>query len=196
MKYAKAYDRDAALGAALNLFWEKGFHATSIKDLETALKMRSGSIYAAFKSKENIYALALEKYFMASQVAFENDVLNAPSPLNGLVEMIRRTARCGDMLQKPCMLIKAVITATEDTEETADLARKYRRQMDQHMLEGFKKAKELGELSSETDVEAVAHQYQTDVMGLQIEAQMNFDSVRFSETVERKAAHYASLRLS
>ena len=76
MKYAKAYDRDVALNAALDLFWSKGFHATSIKDLETALGMRSGSIYAAFKSKENLYALALERYFTASQMAFERDVLN------------------------------------------------------------------------------------------------------------------------
>lgn len=194
MKYAKAYDRDAALNAALSLFWSKGFHATSIKDLETALGMRSGSIYAAFKSKENLYALALERYFTASQMAFERDVLNASSPLDGLVEMIRRTGRCGDMLQRPCMLIKAVITATEDTAETAELARNYRNQMDRNMVEGFRKAQELGELPADTDVEGLAYQYQTDVMGLQIEAQMNPDQDKFTQTVEKKAANYATLR--
>ena len=196
MKYAKAYDRDAALNAALTLFWSKGFHATSIKDLETALGMRSGSIYAAFKSKENLYALALERYFTASQTAFERDVLNAPSPLDGLVEMIRRTGRCGDILQRPCMLIKAVITATDDTAETAELARGYRNQMDRNMVEGFRKALELGELPADTDVEDLAHQYQTVVMGLQIEAQMTPDAEQFSKTVERQADQFASLRLT
>lgn len=195
MKYAKAYNRDAALNAALELFWSKGFHATSIKDLETALGMRSGSIYAAFKSKENLYALALERYFMASQMAFERDVLNAPSPLGGLVEMIRRTGRCGDMLQRPCMLIKAVITATDDTAETAELARDYRNQMDCNMVEGFRKAQELGELPPETDVAELAHRYQTVVMGLQIEAQMSPDAEQFTMTVEREADQFASLRM-
>ena len=196
MKYAKAYDRDAALNAALDLFWSKGFHATSIKDLETALGMRSGSIYAAFKSKENLYALALERYFTTSQMAFERDVLNAPSPLNGLVEMIRRTGRCGDILQRPCMLIKAVITATEDTAETADLARDYRNQMDRNMVEGFRKAQELGELPLETDVEELAHQYQSVVTSLQIEVQMTPDTEQFSKTVERQADRFASLRVT
>ena len=196
MKYAKAYDRDTALNAALDLFWSKGFHATSIKDLEAALGMRSGSIYAAFKSKDNLYALALERYFTASQMAFGRDVLNAPSPLDGLVEMIRRTGRCGDMLQRPCMLIKAVITATEDTAETAELARGYRNQMDRNMVDGFKKAQELGELPLETDVADLAHQYQSVVTSLQIEAQMTPDEEQFAKTVERQANQFASLRVT
>ena len=196
MKYAKAYDRDAALNAALEIFWSKGFHATSIKDLETALQLRSGSIYAAFKSKENLYALALERYFSASQTAFERDVLNAASPLDGLVEMIRRTGRCGDMLQRPCMLIKAIITATEDTADTAELARDYRNQMDRNMVEGFKKAQELGELPPDADVAELAHQYQSVVTSLQIEAQMTPDAEQFSKTVERQADRFASLRVT
>ncbi|MDX1730552.1 MAG: helix-turn-helix domain-containing protein, partial [Aurantimonas coralicida] len=47
---ARPYDRDAALDAALRLFWAKGYHATSLKDLEAALTMKPGSIYAAFQS--------------------------------------------------------------------------------------------------------------------------------------------------
>lgn len=190
MKYAKAYDRDTALSAALNLFWTKGYHATSIKDLEDALKMRSGSIYAAFKSKENLYALALKMYFDSSQLAFERDVLNAPSPLAGLVDMIRRIGQSGDALQRPCMLIKAVITATDDTAETAALARDYRRKMDSNMVLGFQRAKELGELGAETDVHALAQQYQSDVTHLQISAQMQPDPGALLETVEAVAARY------
>ena len=44
MSRSAPYDRDTALAAAMDLFWEKGFHATSLKDLETALEMKPGSI--------------------------------------------------------------------------------------------------------------------------------------------------------
>ena len=144
--------------------------------------MRSGSIYSAFKSKENLYALALKRYFDNSQEAFERDVLDAPSPLAGLVEMIRRTGRSGDILQQPCMLVKAVITATDDTQETAALARDYRKRMDRNMTLGFRKARELGELPPETDVDALSQQYQSDVINLQINAQMDFDNGIFSKS--------------
>lgn len=55
MTRAAPYDRETALDAAMALFWDKGFHATSLKDLEAALAMKPGSIYAAFVSKENLY---------------------------------------------------------------------------------------------------------------------------------------------
>ena len=130
-KISKPYDRETALNAALLLFWTKGYHATSLKDLEEALKMKPGSIYAAFKSKENLYALALEKYFKTSQSVFQEGVLESPSPLKGLVDMIRAMGRAkeGEPMRRPCMLIKAVITGTDDTEKTAELARGYRNKM-------------------------------------------------------------------
>ncbi|MEP3669912.1 MAG: TetR family transcriptional regulator, partial [Roseibium sp.] len=37
MKRAQPYDREKALDAAQDLFWRKGYHATSLKDLEAAL---------------------------------------------------------------------------------------------------------------------------------------------------------------
>ena len=56
------HDRDEALARALRLFWAQGFHATSLKDIEKALDMRPGSIYAAFGSKEGLYRAALARY--------------------------------------------------------------------------------------------------------------------------------------
>jgi AcrR family transcriptional regulator len=58
----RAFDRDAALTAAMKLFWQKGFSATSISDLTRAMGIGSPSLYAAFKSKEALYAEALDHY--------------------------------------------------------------------------------------------------------------------------------------
>ncbi|NBB84288.1 MAG: TetR family transcriptional regulator, partial [Alphaproteobacteria bacterium] len=41
------FDRAAVLDKAMALFWAKGYHATSLRDLEAALDLRPGSIYAA-----------------------------------------------------------------------------------------------------------------------------------------------------
>ena len=46
------FEREQVVYAASQLFWEKGFHATSTRDLQDAINMRPGSIYAAFGSKE------------------------------------------------------------------------------------------------------------------------------------------------
>ena len=58
----RAFDRKAALDAAMRLFWRKGYSATSIADLTAAMGIGSPSLYAAFGSKEQLYAEALDHY--------------------------------------------------------------------------------------------------------------------------------------
>ena len=58
----RIFDRQAALAKATHLFWEKGFHATSISDLTQAMGIGSPSLYAAFGSKEALYVEAVDHY--------------------------------------------------------------------------------------------------------------------------------------
>ena len=58
----RAFDRDAALGQAVGLFWRKGFEATSMADLTSAMGIGAPSLYAAFGSKEALDAEALCHY--------------------------------------------------------------------------------------------------------------------------------------
>jgi AcrR family transcriptional regulator len=58
----REFDRDAALEAAMFLFWRKGFAAASMNELCDAMGVRSPSLYAAFGSKEALYLEAVEHY--------------------------------------------------------------------------------------------------------------------------------------
>lgn len=58
----REFDREAALDAAMRLFWRKGFGETSLEDLLEAMEISKGSFYAAFKSKEGIFREALKRY--------------------------------------------------------------------------------------------------------------------------------------
>lgn len=58
----RSFDREAALDAAMGVFWEKGFEATSIADLTSAMGINPPSLYAAFGDKEKLYLEAVGKY--------------------------------------------------------------------------------------------------------------------------------------
>nr|WP_118135499.1 TetR/AcrR family transcriptional regulator [Oceanicella sp. SM1341] len=58
----RQFDRDVALEAAMHLFWSKGYEATSIRDLTRTMNISLPSLYAAFGSKEALYAEALSRY--------------------------------------------------------------------------------------------------------------------------------------
>jgi TetR/AcrR family transcriptional regulator, transcriptional repressor for nem operon len=58
----KEFDPDAALQDALELFWERGYEATSMADLVEHLGVARASIYATFGGKRELYLKALDRY--------------------------------------------------------------------------------------------------------------------------------------
>ncbi len=49
------FDEEKALGKALDLFWEKGYRATSLNDLTIRLSIGKGSFYDTFGSKKQLF---------------------------------------------------------------------------------------------------------------------------------------------
>ncbi len=59
----RGFDRDAALAAAMRLFWQHGYEGTSLDALRAAMGgISSASFYAAFRSKEALYRETLRLY--------------------------------------------------------------------------------------------------------------------------------------
>jgi TetR/AcrR family transcriptional regulator, transcriptional repressor for nem operon len=58
----RAYDRDAALLAARDLFWEQGYERTSIADLEERTGLNRSSLYQEFGSKQKLFEASLGCY--------------------------------------------------------------------------------------------------------------------------------------
>src|SRR5260370_235185 len=58
----RAYDRDAALLAARDVFWEQGYERTSIADLEERTGLNRSSLYQEFGSKQKLFEACLECY--------------------------------------------------------------------------------------------------------------------------------------
>ena len=53
---------DDALEAALRLFWEHGFEATSLQDIESRTGLSRSDLYNSFGSKRELFDRALEEY--------------------------------------------------------------------------------------------------------------------------------------
>jgi TetR/AcrR family transcriptional repressor of nem operon len=59
---SKEFDQAAVIEQAMALFCEKGYAATSIRDLVTRLGVSSSSLYATFGDKDAIFLLALKRH--------------------------------------------------------------------------------------------------------------------------------------
>jgi len=62
MPRPKEYDREDVLRRAMERFWDHGYHATGVSDLEAVMGINKFSIYAAFGSKRGVLLESLDLY--------------------------------------------------------------------------------------------------------------------------------------
>ena len=89
---------DAALAAALQVFWSKGYEAASLSDLTEAMGITRPSLYAAFGNKEALFRQALDLY-EREKLAFMSVATAAPTA-RGVAETILTCAL--DVQTNPC----------------------------------------------------------------------------------------------
>ncbi|GLH71619.1 TetR family transcriptional regulator [Geothrix limicola] len=58
----RGFEPEAALDAALSVFWRRGYEGASISELTAVMGLSKPSLYAAFGDKETLYLRSLEHY--------------------------------------------------------------------------------------------------------------------------------------
>ncbi|MEV0381402.1 TetR/AcrR family transcriptional regulator [Nonomuraea sp. NPDC050643] len=119
----RAFDTDAALDRALEVFWRQGYEGASLSDLTAAMGINRPSIYAAFGNKEELFVKALERY-VSGPGAFAAEALDAPTVrevverlVHGAIELTTRTdAPVG------CLMVNSVHACGPDAASARDAA--------------------------------------------------------------------------
>ncbi len=75
----REFDEQMALIAAMNVFWEKGYEATSISDLTSRIGIQRPSLYAAFGDKRQLFPTALQRYSQLSLAYIQTKLQNSDS---------------------------------------------------------------------------------------------------------------------
>ncbi|MFX8903109.1 helix-turn-helix domain-containing protein, partial [Acinetobacter baumannii] len=72
-----SFDTDAFLDQSLELFWKRGFAATSMADISQATGLGSGSIYAFVEDKDDLFRRVFERYGSMFRASFQTSVEGA-----------------------------------------------------------------------------------------------------------------------
>ncbi|MFY0619547.1 TetR/AcrR family transcriptional regulator [Shimia sp.] len=162
------HDKDAALDAALTLFWTKGYASTSLKDLERATGMHPGSLYAAFGSKAQLYCLSLERYTQAISAAREHAQETSTSVLDGLATFIEHAhpVSAGIAPLPVCFLVKATLETGQGNETIDAKLSELLNQNEMLFADIYQDAADKGELPKSSDPKRLARQLTADLAGL------------------------------
>ncbi|WP_316831941.1 TetR/AcrR family transcriptional regulator [Pedobacter aquatilis] len=62
MARSKVFNETEVLDKAMNLFWQKGYNATSAQDLVDGLGISRSSLYDTYGDKHSLFVMALKQY--------------------------------------------------------------------------------------------------------------------------------------
>jgi TetR/AcrR family transcriptional repressor of nem operon len=74
----RAFDTQQALARARDLFWSRGYAATSVQDLVDELGVQRGSLYAAFGDKHDLYLKSVALYARENREQLEAILRDGP----------------------------------------------------------------------------------------------------------------------
>ncbi|MGI5454645.1 TetR/AcrR family transcriptional regulator [Streptomyces sp. CA-249302] len=191
MARTKEFDPDAALQAALELFWQRGYEATSMSDLVDRLGIGRASVYATFGNKHELYLKALERYDRAGLPPIVRE-LSQPGPaLPAVRAVVRRyAAEAADeqLRLNGCLVTN---TAAELAPHDRAAARQVERNWDQLetvLHSALVRAQAQGELPADRDPLALARMLLVLLQGLRVVGKASADPARVRDAAEQALA--------
>lgn len=103
----REFDRDEALERALDVFWSKGFEATTVQDLVEATGVQRQSLYDTFGDKTSLYLEALTRYSERAGELASACERPGQSPIGLLRETLFQAAKDASSDCRGCFVVNA-----------------------------------------------------------------------------------------
>ena len=169
----RTFDPDTALRQALDLFWERGYEGTSLNDLAEAMGIASGSIYACFGSKEDLFRRVMALYGATSGEPPRRALREEPTARAAIHAMLQATA---DQITGPdtphyCMLVLAAPIGAVENHAVREFLAERRRGQHAAIKDRLVRGVTDGDLTAlPATLDAIARYYTTVVQGLSLQA--------------------------
>lgn len=162
---------DAALAAALGVFWAKGYEGASMAELTAAMGITKPSLYAAFGNKEQLFRKALDLY-ETEKLAYTREALRQPTA-RGVAEHFMRgaiDAQTGTCDPKGCLGVIGATACGAEAESIKAEVLIRRQSSSAALLDRFRQAQRDGDLSDRVEPEALAQYLFTILQGMAVQA--------------------------
>ncbi|MCL7489694.1 MAG: TetR/AcrR family transcriptional regulator [Desulfobulbaceae bacterium] len=162
------YDPDAALDAAMQLFWEQGYEATSMSDLLQAMGLSKSSLYQRFSGKKELFLQCMARYTERVGTRLRGRLDQADSGREFIRELLLHAVieAGGTECRRGCLLMN---TASEFAQQDPEIASR--------VVSGFEGLRAIlrqavkwgqgeGEITSDQEADALAGYLMSTIAGL------------------------------
>ena len=162
---------DAALAAALRVFWSKGYEGASLTDLTQAMGVTRPSLYAAFGNKEALFRKALDLY-EREKLVFMSLALEAPTARGGAERVLRNALdlQTSDSGPRGCLNVISSVACGEEADSIKAEVVARRASAEAALLARFERAKVEGDLNDGFDALDLVRYLMAVLQGMAVQA--------------------------
>lgn len=185
MPRVKRFDPDEVLEKAMNIFWEKGYHATSMQDLVDNLGINRASIYDTYGSKSELFEQTLKKYQKenAKRIAdFLYQYINVREGLYYLFEMVINES-CQEGPSKGCFVINTISELANSDDDLSKQMYLNKEEFEQIYFNYLQYGVNQGQISPYKDIKAIASYLYTLQGGLKVISKVQKNKEELLKTI-------------
>lgn len=170
MARPREFDTDKALQSAMRVFWEQGYHATSVQDLMKAAGIQKQSLYGAFGDKRSLFLKCLSLYTKQTLLEIQKMLNESDSALEGIERVLRYASQTTDSKKCPagCLMTNTALELGLDDPGVAEEVRRMFRGFEKLLGAAVRKAQAQGEIGKNLDGAAIGQNLANTISGIRI----------------------------
>jgi AcrR family transcriptional regulator len=143
----RGFDENAALEAAMRVFWERGYEGATLSDLTSAMGINRSSMYAAFGDKAALFRRTMERY-REGPMRYMRDALEKPVLRDAVTSLLHSTVLFLSQPGHPrgCFSIQAALACGVDAAPIQKAMVEWRKAGEEALRKRFAMARIAGEL--------------------------------------------------
>ncbi|MFF2993688.1 TetR/AcrR family transcriptional regulator [Streptomyces sp. NPDC057950] len=186
MARTREFDTDAVVASAMEAFRRTGYEGTSMRDLAEATGLGSGSIYAAFGSKEGLYLAALDLYRQSYAVPL-TDLLRSGGDAREVIRevfvgAVDEIARDGSRLA--CLIVAGAMERARDDVQVGQRLRSTTRSLELALFDVIAEGQLRGRIPSGRAAADLAAFLVTSLQGLRVMGAIDPDRAALMRSAE------------
>ncbi|MEM7548916.1 MAG: TetR/AcrR family transcriptional regulator [Bacteroidota bacterium] len=184
MPKAETFDRTEVIQKATQLFWKKGYHATSMQDLVDTTGLNRSSIYNSFEDKFNLFLECLKMYQGNERAKALQVVFKETSPIKAIKVFFRNGAKQSFCEKNGCFIVNATTELGKSDSLVVDFLEKNERSLKKMFKDLLDDAKAKDELDKSEDTEALASYLFSSFQGIRVTSILAKDELELNKIAD------------
>ncbi|WP_140485993.1 TetR/AcrR family transcriptional regulator [Flavobacterium sp. GSA192] len=169
---------------AMNVFWEKGYNATSMQDLVDAMQINRSSLYNTIGDKHQLFMKCISNYFDNAMQELKDKVVNETSAKAALIKVISDKADWIISCDKGCLGMKTIFEIAPDDCTVRNVMSKNNDIFIEFLATIVQKAMDDGEMDDSEDAALMAEYIATSFTGWKQSYILNGNPIKIKKMSE------------